>query len=124
MTTTERILSICKERGIPVYRLEKACGFSNAYISRLKKGYIPDEKLSLIADYLGLSMDYLKNGEDSQTPPTPPESKEIELLLMEARKADPEDVSVATDVLRALNVKKEDQMKRLKEYMNAFGRMA
>lgn len=122
MTTTERILSICKDRGIPIYRLEKACGFSNAYISRLKKGFIPDEKLSLIADYLGLSMDFLKHGEAGDADPPPPESKEIEMLLMEARKAEPADVRIAIDVLRSLNAKRDDQMRRLKEYVDAFGK--
>ena len=41
MNTVERVISICKERKIPISRLEKECGMSNGYIKGLKKGTIP-----------------------------------------------------------------------------------
>lgn len=37
MNTVDRIKEICKERRIPLSRLEKACGFANGYIGQLKK---------------------------------------------------------------------------------------
>lgn len=37
MNTVDRIKAICKERKIPISRLEKACGFANGYIGQLKK---------------------------------------------------------------------------------------
>ena len=67
-------------------------------------------------------MDFLKHGEAGDADPPPPESKEIEMLLMEARKAEPADVRIAIDVLRSLNAKRDDQMRRLKEYVDAFGK--
>lgn len=66
MNTVERIKSICKERHIPISKLEKDLGFGNAYISGLRKGTVPDDRLRCIADYLGLSVDYLMTGKESQ----------------------------------------------------------
>ena len=37
MTSVERVKNICKERKIPISKLEKELGFSNGYISQLKK---------------------------------------------------------------------------------------
>lgn len=64
MNTVERIKSICKERKIPISKLEKDLGFGNAYISGLKKGTVPDDRLGKIADYLDLSIEYLMTGEE------------------------------------------------------------
>lgn len=52
MNTVERIISICKERKIPISTLEKSCGFSNGYIAGLKKGFLPDDRLAKVADFL------------------------------------------------------------------------
>lgn len=54
MNTVERVKKICKERKIPIYKLEKDLGFANGYIGQLKKGVFPDDRLALIADYLGM----------------------------------------------------------------------
>ena len=64
MNTVERIKSICKERKIPISRLESELNFGNAYISGLKKGTVPADRLKLIAEYLGLSINYLITGEE------------------------------------------------------------
>lgn len=64
MNTVERIKAICKERKIPISVLEKECGFANAYISSLKKGTIPDDRLHKVSKYLNLSASYLMTGED------------------------------------------------------------
>lgn len=64
MTTVEKIKAICKERKIPISRLERACDFANGYISQLRKGSMPDDRLRKVADYLGVSVDYLMYGEE------------------------------------------------------------
>ena len=64
MNTVERIKSICKERKIPVSRLEKDLSFGNAYIAGLKKGTVPDDRLRLISKYLDVSVEYLMTGEE------------------------------------------------------------
>jgi len=64
MSTVDRVRQLCKEKGIPISRLERECKFSNGYINGLRKGSIPDDRLRLIADYLGVSTDYLMYGEE------------------------------------------------------------
>ena len=66
MNTVERVKTICKERNIPISKLEKDLKFGNAYISGLKKGSIPDDRLRLIADYLDLSAEFLMTGKEPQ----------------------------------------------------------
>lgn len=64
MSTVERIKSICKERGIAISKLEQDLEWGNAYVSGLKKGTIPDDRLYQVSQYLGVSMDYLVTGKE------------------------------------------------------------
>lgn len=41
MNSVDRVKNICKERKIPISRLERDLGFSNGYIGQLKKRNIP-----------------------------------------------------------------------------------
>lgn len=66
MTTVDRIKEICKERKIPISKLEKDCGFANAYISQLKKGHLPDDRLRIVSEYLNVSIDYLQFGKEKE----------------------------------------------------------
>lgn len=65
MNSVERVKEICKNRNIPISRLEKDLGFSNGYIGQLRKGMFPADRLALIAEYLEVSVDYLMTGKDS-----------------------------------------------------------
>lgn len=56
MSTVDRIIAICKSRKIPISTLEKACGFSNGYISSLKKGSLPDDRLAKVANFLQMDI--------------------------------------------------------------------
>ena len=38
MDSVELVKNICKERKIPISKLERDCGFSNGYIRKLKEG--------------------------------------------------------------------------------------
>lgn len=64
MTTVERVKSICKERGIAISKLETSCGFGNGYIRSLKKGVIPDDRIEVIANFLGVSIEFLLTGKE------------------------------------------------------------
>ena len=70
MNSVERVKKICKERKIPISRLEKDLGFSNGYISQLRKGTFPSNRLIMIADYLGLSIADLTDDVTSEWQPT------------------------------------------------------
>lgn len=64
MNSVERVKSICKERRIPISKLEKDLGFSNGYIGQLRKGVFPADRLAQIAEYLSLSTKYLMTGKE------------------------------------------------------------
>lgn len=64
MNSVDRVKKICKERKIPISKLERELGFSNGYISQLKKGVFPSDRLILIANYLQISTEFLMNGVD------------------------------------------------------------
>lgn len=81
MNTVERVISICKERKIPISRLEKECGMSNGYIKGLKKGTIPDDKLKKISEYLNLDLEYLATGEEKCSIPIPSITDEYAKLI-------------------------------------------
>ena len=40
--------------------------FVNAYISGLKKGTVPDDRLRLISNYLGVSVEFLMSGSENK----------------------------------------------------------
>lgn len=64
MSTVERIKMLCKERGIAISKLEQDLEWGNAYVSGLKKGTIPDDRLYQVSKYLGVSMDFLVTGKE------------------------------------------------------------
>lgn len=59
---------LLKEKGITAYRVAKETGVTTSTLTCWKKGkYTPKrEKLEKIADYLGVSVEYLINGETKE----------------------------------------------------------
>ena len=84
MNAVERVKTICKERKIPISKLESDCGFANGYISQLRKGVFPDDRILKIAEYLNTSVNYLMTGKEMEFTA---EMADIdsELLFMEKR---------------------------------------
>ena len=117
MNSVDRVKNICKERKIPVSRLERDLGFSNGYISQLKKGTFPADRLNSIANYLNLSPQYIMTGQENETEQYYHdeetaqmaqeifENKELRLLFSAARDASPEDLKTTHDMLMALKRK-------------------
>lgn len=66
MSSVERVKSICKEKKIPISKLERDLGYSNGYIGQLRKGVFPTDRLVDIANYLNVSTDYLLTGEETK----------------------------------------------------------
>ena len=65
MTSVEKVKELCKERKISICKLERDLQFGNGYIGQLKKGSFPDDRLCKIADYFGVSVDYLMGKENA-----------------------------------------------------------
>lgn len=68
MNSVERVKQLCKERKIPISKLEKDLGYSNGYISQLRKGVFPSDRLSDIADYLGVKAEFIMFGNETYDP--------------------------------------------------------
>lgn len=70
MNSVDRVKELCKTNKIAISRLEKDLGFGNGYISQLKKGTFPSDRLVAIANYLKVSPEYII-GETEEKSPTP-----------------------------------------------------
>ena len=79
MNSVERVKQICKERKIPISKLEKDLGFSNGYISQLRKGVFPDNRLVSIAHYLDVTVEYLMTGKTTDWKPELTEKDEKDI---------------------------------------------
>lgn len=75
MNSVERVRAICAERKIPISKIERDLGFSNGYIGQLRKGVFPADRLAMIAEYLGVTTDFLLTGKEKA--PTPEDEREI-----------------------------------------------
>ena len=54
-----RIKQLCDERGCTLTRLEKECGLANATIRRWETASPSADNLAKVADYFGVSVDFL-----------------------------------------------------------------
>lgn len=78
MNSVELIKKLCKERKIPISKLERELGYGNGYISQLRKGTIPSNRAIEIAQYLNISLSYLSSGREI-------DEKETELTSKDER---------------------------------------
>lgn len=84
MNVYERIEKLRKERKLSQAKLEKELGFSNGSVSKWKSSTPTPERLKKLADYFGVSVDYLMNGEDTEQPTlTRKNERDIEKALKE-----------------------------------------
>lgn len=83
MNSVERTKQICKERKIPISKLERDLGYSNGYIGQLRKGVFPADRLAEIANYLSVSTTYLMTGEETESELSERNERDIEKALNE-----------------------------------------
>lgn len=118
MTVYERIESLRKSTGLSQGKLEKELGFSNGSVSKWKTSTPTPERLQKLADFFGVTVDYLMNGEEKKDSPKYYlneetaaiaqdifENKELRLLFDAAKDANPEDLKTTHDILLALKRK-------------------
>lgn len=107
---------LCRERGVSVYRVCEETGIKTSAMSAWKKGKynFKQEKLQLIADFFGVSVDYLRTGEEPEVYVNPETARiaqalyhrsDLVLLFEAAEDAPPEDVELAYQMLKALKAK-------------------
>lgn len=68
--SVQYVRDICKQRKIPISQLEKDCGFSNGYLNPKKMSKIPYDRAQVIAEYLGISLNLIMSGEETEKAPT------------------------------------------------------
>lgn len=110
---------LCRERGVTPYRVSEATGIRTSSLSGWKAGkFTPkQEKLKKIADYFGVSIEYLMTGEEPEekegyyiNPNTADmaqqiyENKDLRLLFDVAKDVTPEQLKLLHDL--ALSWKK------------------
>ena len=122
MTIIERIRSLCEERGETFASLERKMDFGNGTIRRWENAIPSADKLSKVADYFNVSVDYLLgrdralseatkkekhliNGDEELTEylellRTRPECKMLFSLTKDATKADVEKAVAIIEALR------------------------
>lgn len=105
------------DRGLTDYKVAQDLGFSRSTLAQWKAGsHQPKaDKLQKIADYFGVSLDYLMTGEVKEgyylNPETAKVAQEIfenskmRILFDAAKDADPEDLQMAADMLYRLKAK-------------------
>lgn len=62
MTLKDRVKELANQRGISLPSLESELGFGNSTIVKWDKSTPSAEKLNAVAQYFGVTMDYLLNG--------------------------------------------------------------
>ena len=64
----DRIKALCRAQNTSVTKLEAAIGFGNGTIGKWRKakGAPPIDRLQKVADALGVTVDYLLNGEQKK----------------------------------------------------------
>ena len=105
------------DRGLSDYKVAQDLGFSRSTLTQWKTGaHQPKaDKLQKIADYFGVSVDYLMTGEakegyyiNQETAEMAQqifENSKMRILFDAARDADPEDLQMAADMLYRLKAK-------------------
>lgn len=66
MTVFERIENLRKSQKISQGKLEAELGFSNGSISKWKKSMPTPDRLQKLAEYFGVTLEYLMTGEDTR----------------------------------------------------------
>ncbi len=80
MNTTEIIKSLCEKKGITLARLERDLNFGNGTIAKAGSNMRCD-RLKQIADYFGVSMEYLMTGVEPSPAAGPVFSPEDQKLI-------------------------------------------
>lgn len=66
MTLNERIVDLCNKKGISQSRLEKDLGISGGSVTKWKLAEPRLSTLEKVANYFGVTVEYLKNGDSNQ----------------------------------------------------------
>lgn len=111
------VKNLCKQKGITIYELEEACGFSKTYIYNWKRNTPSVDRVKIVADYFGVSIEYLL-GENVEAPHSRTKEEALEYafrgrpdmkaLFSVAENATAEDIEKAIEIIKVLRGKNDD----------------
>lgn len=85
------IKDLCKDAGTNLFRLEKDLGLANGTIKRWDSNTPSADRLHAVAEYFGVSMEYLLTGKETAPAREEPELSEDEVILLSAFRSLTED---------------------------------
>lgn len=97
---------LCEKNGVTPYKIGKETGIATSTLSDWKNGKSTpkQDKLKLIADYFGVSVDYLMTGKESEPSEIPPIMPEqFELLELYSKLKGEQKIAIM-NLLRSFNV--------------------
>lgn len=98
----DTVQKLCKDRNITIAALERECGLGNATIKKWSVSIPSGDRLSKVADFFGVSVDYLLGREPEQL------NNVYFSLAKEAEKngIDPKDIKAAIEIFKKLREEK------------------
>ena len=73
----ERIKALCRQKGVSLNQAEIDLGFGKGYLSKLGATKPNGSKLQQLADYFGVTVEYLMTGQQQSTPGLSDETLDI-----------------------------------------------
>ena len=117
MSFYEIVRHLCYERGISLYTMSKDIHISNGTVSAWKQGSFPQgETLKKIADYFGVSTDYLMTGKQPEAIATYDadleiftsidalKNRDIRRIVLRLSTATKEDIGKVSEMLDILSI--------------------
>lgn len=112
MTLNERIVELCEKNNISQSKLEKDLGIAKGSVTKWKTQEPRHSTIEKVADYFGVSVDYLMTGkkkdgyylneETCQIAQEIFENKELKMLFDVSRKASPEHLKAYYNLIKAM----------------------
>lgn len=100
------IKELCRSKGLSVSALEKELGFSNKAIYRWDENSPSVEKVKSVADYFGVSIDYIYGSTDKTKEDVLERAfngrPEMRMLFSVAEDASAEDIQKAIDIIKIM----------------------
>ena len=81
MGITDRIRTLAEKNGISFNALEKKVGLGKSVIYRWNENTPSADKLKMVADYFGVTVDYLLTGEEKEPQAVDPQAAQFDRLF-------------------------------------------
>jgi len=117
MDVYDRVMRLCDQYHVTPHAVEKACGLSNASIRKLQNGSMSAERMQIIAEYFGVTVEYLLTGkepayytnqESAAIAQEIFENPDLRMLFDTSRDISPEDMKFLIDMAKRMKATNPD----------------